>query len=108
MDGKMLARLGAIVFVAVAITATAIELTRKDDEPAGASPRRAENAPADRLRAELLRCQELGEAGPRDAACRRTWAENRQRFLAPGAGSEERLPDAAAPREAAPQLDEAR
>ena len=27
MDGKLLARLGAIVFVAVAITATAIEMT---------------------------------------------------------------------------------
>ena len=33
MDGKLLARLGAIVFVAVAITATAIEMTRKDEEP---------------------------------------------------------------------------
>ena len=30
MDGKMLARLGAIVFVSFAITATAIEMTRKD------------------------------------------------------------------------------
>ena len=32
MDGKMLARLGAIVFVAIAITATVIELTRKEYE----------------------------------------------------------------------------
>ena len=31
MDGKTLARLGALVFVAVAVTATAIEMTRKDD-----------------------------------------------------------------------------
>ncbi len=30
MDGKMLARLGAIVFVAVAVTATAVEMSRKD------------------------------------------------------------------------------
>lgn len=37
MDGKLLARLGAIVFVAVAITATAIEMTRKDEEPVQAS-----------------------------------------------------------------------
>ena len=35
MDGKLLARLGAVVFVAVAITATAIEMTRKEEEPAG-------------------------------------------------------------------------
>lgn len=34
MDGKMLARLGAIVFVAIAITATVIELNRKEDAPA--------------------------------------------------------------------------
>ena len=33
MDGKLLARLGAVVFVAVAITATAIEMTRKEEEP---------------------------------------------------------------------------
>ena len=33
MDGKMLARIGAITFVAVALTVTAIELTRKDDAP---------------------------------------------------------------------------
>ncbi len=33
MDGKMLARLGAIIFVAIAITATVIEMTR-EDEPA--------------------------------------------------------------------------
>ena len=108
MDGKMLARLGAVVFVAVAITATAIELTRKDDEPAGWSAGDTGNAPADPLRVELVRCQELGEAGPRDAACRRAWAESRQRFLAPGARPVDRLPGAAAPRGAAPQLDEAR
>ena len=31
MDGKMLARLGAIVFVAIAITATMIEMSRQDE-----------------------------------------------------------------------------
>ena len=30
----MLARLGAIIFIAFAITATAIEMTRKDEAPA--------------------------------------------------------------------------
>ena len=33
MDGKMLARVGAVVFVAVAVTATAIEMTRKEEPP---------------------------------------------------------------------------
>jgi hypothetical protein len=41
MDGKMLARLGAIIFVAIAITATVIEMTR-EDEPA--QPRRGPGA----------------------------------------------------------------
>ena len=63
MDGKMLARIGAITFVAVALTVTAIELTRKEDEPAGWSAGRVENSQADPLRTELTRCQRLGEAG---------------------------------------------
>ena len=39
MDGKLFARIGAIVFVAVAVTATAIEMTRKEEEPAAAFAR---------------------------------------------------------------------
>ncbi|TIM31631.1 MAG: conjugal transfer protein TrbK [Mesorhizobium sp.] len=83
MDGKMLARLGAVVFVAAAITATALELTRKEDRPDASSTGRSKAATADPLHAELTRCQELGEAGTRDAGCLRAWAENRRRFLAP-------------------------
>ncbi len=103
MDGKTLARLGAIVFVAVAITATAIELTRKEPEPTPRSPSNPSSASADPLRDELIRCARLGEAGPRDPACLRAWAENRERFLAPGSRPAERAPDAPAgptPREA--------
>lgn len=92
MDTKLLARIGAIVFVAIAITATAIEATRKDGPPETWSPGRPAVTHADPLRAELLRCQALGEGGPRDPACLRAWAENRNRFLAPGARPEERLP----------------
>lgn len=94
MDGKMLARLGAVVFVAVAVTATAIELSR-DEEPAeNWASSRSNTAPSDPLRDELFRCQALGEAGPRDPACLRAWADNRHRFLAPGARPAERLPEA--------------
>lgn len=81
MDGKTLARVGAIVFVAVAITATAIEINRKDasaDSPA--TQGRPATAP-DPLAAELLRCSEIGEAGTRDPGCLKAWAENRRRFL---------------------------
>jgi conjugative transfer region protein TrbK len=93
MDGKMLARLGAVVFVAVAITATAIEMSRKEEAPEAWPSGRATTIQADPLRDELIRCQVLGEAGPRDPACLRAWAENRNRFLAPGARPAERLPD---------------
>ncbi len=93
MDGKMLARLGAVVFVAVAITATAIEMSRKEEAPEAWPSGRAAVTAADPLRDELIRCQALGEAGPRDPACLRAWAENRNRFLAPGARPAERLPD---------------
>ncbi len=91
MDGKMLARLGAVVFVAVAITATAIEMSRKEEAPEPWASGRTTQAQADPLRDELIRCQTLGEAGPRDPACLRAWAENRNRFLAPGARPAERL-----------------
>ena len=80
MDGKILARLGAIVFVAVAVTATAIEMTRKEEEPVQAS-RPSEDTPADPLRQAQRRCQLLGEAAARDTECLRTWAETRDRFL---------------------------
>ncbi len=81
MDGKTLARIGAIVFVAVAITATAIEMNRKDDRPIDFAPRGRPVATEDPLAAELLRCSEIGEAGTRDPGCLRAWAENRRRFL---------------------------
>jgi conjugative transfer region protein TrbK len=81
MDGKLLARLGAIVFVAVAITATAIETTRKEEEPPVQATRPSEDAPADPLRQAQRRCQLLGEAAARDPECLRTWAATRDRFL---------------------------
>ncbi len=83
MDPKTLARVGAIAFVAVAITATVIELSRKEERPEATPPRQAQVGAADPLRDELFRCQSLGEAGPRDPACLRAWAESRRRFLTP-------------------------
>ncbi len=80
MDGKMLARLGAIIFVAIAITATVIEMTRKE-EPAQARPARALQPPSDPLRNSLRRCQRLGEAAVSNPDCLATWAESRDRFL---------------------------
>jgi conjugative transfer region protein TrbK len=91
MDGKLLARIGAIVFVAVAVTATAIEMTRKEEEAVPAS-RASEEPPVDPLRQAQRRCQLLGEAAARDPECLRTWAETRERFLraAPALASPQR------------------
>lgn len=80
MDGKMLARLGAIVFVSFAVTATAIEMTRKDAAPEmgrvhAVEPKR------DALREGQRRCQQLGQAAASDTDCMRVWAESRDRFL---------------------------
>ena len=80
MEGKTLARIGAIVFVAFAMTATVIELTR-EEEPARPAPAPAFAPSVDPLRAEQRRCQRLGEAAVRDAACLEVWAETRDRFL---------------------------
>lgn len=80
MDGKMLARLGAVVFVAIAVTATAIDMARKDEPSA---PRRVPvlQPPIDPLRETLRRCQQLGEAAASDTDCLAAWAESRDRFL---------------------------
>lgn len=80
MEGKTLARIGAIVFVAFAITATVIELTR-DEEPAQPAHAPAFAPSVDPLRAEQRRCQKLGEAAVRDTECLAVWAETRDRFL---------------------------
>jgi conjugative transfer region protein TrbK len=97
MDGKTLARLGAVVFVAVAITATVIDVTRKKEAPIERGVESAVVLSADPLRDEMIRCQLLGEAGAHDTACLRAWAENRRRFLAPGARPEAKLPDPGQP-----------
>ncbi len=81
MDGKLFARIGTIVFVAVAVTATAIEMTRKEEEPTAAVVRPVKETTADPLRVSQRRCQLLGEAAARDAECLRVWAETRDRFL---------------------------
>jgi conjugative transfer region protein TrbK len=80
MDSKTLARVGAIIFVSVAITATAIEMTRKEEKPAVRPMPVHEDAP-DPLREGQRRCQRMGEAAAKDSDCLRIWAETRDRFL---------------------------
>jgi conjugative transfer region protein TrbK len=80
MDSKMLARLGALVFVAIALTATAIEMTRKETTLV-AEPARAVEPARDPLREGQRRCQQLGQAAANDSECMRVWAQTRDRFL---------------------------
>ncbi|MER8751642.1 putative entry exclusion protein TrbK-alt [Mesorhizobium sp. M1050] len=81
MEGKLLARIGAVVFIAVALTVTAIEMSSKDDEPDALATRDRSIASQDPLAAELCRCSGIGEAGPRDPGCLKAWAESRRWFL---------------------------
>lgn len=92
MDGKMLARLGAVVFVGVAITAAVIEYTRQP-APAEVSPLTRERGNAAELRQRLRQCRDMGEAATRDPTCLAIWAENRDRFLKQGAQASD-APDA--------------
>ena len=80
MDGKVLARIGAVVFVAIAITATVIDRTRHE-EPPPVSTAPAVQSPTDPPRATLRRCQQLGEAASDDTECLAAWAQSRDRFL---------------------------
>lgn len=86
MDGKALARIGAIVFIAVVLTATLLERTREPESQSDtvSAPAPAGAAAADPARRELRRCQRLGEAATRDRDCLAAWSDNRQRFLGTG------------------------
>ncbi len=83
MDGKTWACVCAIIFVSVVITATAIEMTRKEERPAVRATPVLEEAP-DPLREGQRRCQRMGEAAAKDSECLAVWAETRDRFLGTG------------------------
>ena len=88
MDGAMLARLGAVIFVAIAGTAAVVGMSReKAPEP---SPMRTVEVERDPLRDEQRQCQQLGEAAAQDAACLKVWAQTRDRFLGRTAPNEGR------------------
>lgn len=89
MDGAMLARFGAVIFVAIAGTAAVLEMSREEKAPE-LSPIRAVEAERDPLRDEQRRCQQLGEAAAQDAGCLKVWAQTRDRFLGRPATTEGR------------------
>jgi conjugative transfer region protein TrbK len=96
MEGKLLARIGAIAFVAIAITMTALEM-RDDPKSLPADNVVTVVEPdGDPLPAILRDCAALGEAGARDRGCLAAWAESRRRFLAPE-GTGKAMPDTVVP-----------
>ncbi|MER9301979.1 putative entry exclusion protein TrbK-alt [Mesorhizobium sp. M0496] len=102
MDGKILARIGAVLFIAVALTVTAIEMSSKDEQPDAIVTRGRSLALQDPLAAELRRCTGIGEAGPRDPGCLKAWAESRRRFL--GQHDSATAPAAVAPKTSFPDV----
>ncbi|MDR3465261.1 MAG: putative entry exclusion protein TrbK-alt [Xanthobacteraceae bacterium] len=81
MDMKLLAGLGAAAVIAVAATASRLDLDAPSEMPALAIRAPAEPHSVDRLDGMLIHCAEQGEAGGRDPTCLKAWAENRRRFL---------------------------
>lgn len=80
MEVKALARLIAILFLAIVMTVTLIRMERSGDLPA-LPGRQSRSQPEDPLRVGQRRCQQMGEAAAEDADCLAIWAETRDRFL---------------------------
>jgi conjugative transfer region protein TrbK len=76
--GKGLILAGASMILALIIAGTIGEMGR--DEHGALTP---SSAKANPQQAALERCQSLGEAAAKDAACLALWAETRRRFLTP-------------------------
>jgi conjugative transfer region protein TrbK len=91
METKTIARIGAVAFIAVVLTATALQM--RDTPPPPTEFIALDEESIDPLAAELQRCQSLGAAGANDATCLRAWAENRSRFFMSDAQASEHLAD---------------
>ena len=83
MDPKIIARAAAVILLAGAVLACALELARQGRTLESSLP--AADDKMDRLANELARCRALGAEAAHDPACKTVWAQNRARFLAPSA-----------------------
>jgi conjugative transfer region protein TrbK len=80
MDSKLLARVGAAVFVGLAFAMTLVQMreepaTRPDPVPIAWVP------DGDPLPLQIKACAEMGELALSSPDCRAAWAEKRRRFL---------------------------
>ena len=81
MDQKINARATAVALLGGAVLACTRTLE---------SSTSAADDNMDLLANELSRCKALGAEAAHDAACKAAWAQNRARFLAPGAPYQDR------------------
>lgn len=80
MDTKLFARIGAVAFVAIAITMSALQL-REERVSAVTEVVDVTDPDSDPLPEQLRQCNAMGEAAARDPICHAAWAEKRRRFL---------------------------
>lgn len=86
MKRAVLIRLGTGVFVLFAILAALLEISRHDEIVIRPAP--VTSDASDPLRAQLQRCQTLGETALEDSSCLNAWDENRRRFLNSGSAED--------------------
>lgn len=87
LDTTAWVRIGAGAFVALAIAATAVQLSREGEEPETFPVPAATAAVPDPLAAELERCKTITLSSGPDEACERVWVLSRRRFFGPPSGS---------------------
>ena len=80
MNPMTIARTAAVVVLASAVLACALEWTHRNRTPAPSTATVHDNM--DPLADELSRCTALGAEAANDAACKVVWSQNRARFLA--------------------------
>lgn len=80
MDTKLFARVGAVAFVAIALTMTALTL-REGPEAAAPDTITVWEPDGDPLPAQLKACNAMGELALSSPDCRAAWTEKRRRFL---------------------------
>jgi conjugative transfer region protein TrbK len=88
MDPKIIARAAAVILLAGAVLACALELVWQDRTLKSSA--RPVHDQIDLFAGELARCKDLGAEAAHDVACKAAWAQNRARFLAPSAPHQDR------------------
>ena len=96
MDTKLFARIGAIGFVAVALTMTALQL-REEPKPVPVEVTTVFEPDGDPLPLQLRACAQMGELALSSPDCRAAWAEKRRRFLGLESGAVDAVDASAAP-----------